>query len=144
MSTNFTFDTIAANQITESMLEQAATIFSNAYGVWSPAAEQHMGKFCKPGKSLQSHCLTSFALTYLIGKRVRMNAQHLREQSLAPGTNSVLVRGMVGYELAGYAFATRWTYEGRQICWVTQLCVKHEYRGKRLATQVCASTCLSQ
>jgi ribosomal protein S18 acetylase RimI-like enzyme len=67
-----------------------------------------------------------------------MSVDRLREQSLAPGTDSMLVRGMAGTQLAGYAFATRWVYEGRQICWATQLCVDPEYRGQKLATQVCA------
>lgn len=67
-----------------------------------------------------------------------MSVERLREQSLAPCTNSVLVRGMAGDELAGYALATRWIYEKRQICWVTQLCVVPKYRGKKLATQACA------
>ena len=44
---------------------------------------------------------------------------------------------MHGDELAGYAFATRWMYEVRGICWVTQLCVRVEYRRKGLATEVC-------
>ncbi|RMZ69554.1 amp-binding enzyme [Pyrenophora seminiperda CCB06] len=118
MSLNFTFSITPADQINETMLQQAATLFSTAYGVWSPEAEQKMGKYCKPGQ------------------RTKMSVDRLREQSLAPNTNSVLVRGMASEKLAGYAFATRWMYEGRQICWVTQLCVDHEYRGKKLATQL--------
>ncbi|KAH7561581.1 hypothetical protein BM1_02685 [Bipolaris maydis] len=118
MSNTFTFETIPAAQVTETMLDQAAALFSSAYGIWSPEAEKNMGKYCKPGK------------------RVKMSVERLREQSLAPGTNSVLVRSIDGDKLAGYAFATRWMYEGRQICWVTQLCVSHEYRGRKLATQI--------
>lgn len=65
-----------------------------------------------------------------------MSVDRLRQQSLAPGTDSVLVRGLAGSKLAGYAFATRWDYDGRQICWVTQLCVDPEFRGQKLATKV--------
>jgi GNAT superfamily N-acetyltransferase len=68
-----------------------------------------------------------------------MTLERLRAQSLAPGTTSVLIRGLTegSGELAGYAFATRWQYEGRTICWVTQLCVAPEYRREGLATKVC-------
>lgn len=36
--------------------------------------------------------------------------------------------------LAGNAFACRWEYSGRQVCWVTQLVVHSDYRERRLAT----------
>ena len=65
-----------------------------------------------------------------------MSANRVKEQCLAVGGENSLVRALNGNELAGYAFATRWEYEGRQICWITQLCVKPEYRGHRLATRV--------
>ncbi|KAF5845165.1 hypothetical protein GGP41_001354 [Bipolaris sorokiniana] len=48
---------------------------------------------------------------------------------------------MHGDELAGYAFATRWMYEVRGICWVTQLCVRVEYRRKGLATELLSRLC---
>ncbi|PVI04393.1 hypothetical protein DM02DRAFT_586383 [Periconia macrospinosa] len=111
-STNFTFEIISAAGVTDTMLKESATMFSSAYGVWGPLAAQKMGKFFK------------------------MSVDRLREQSLAPGSNSVLVRGLAGDKLAGYAFATRWDYEGRQICWVTQLCVGPEFRRQKLATQI--------
>ena len=66
-----------------------------------------------------------------------MSVQRLREQSLSPGTDSELILGLAEDKIAGYAFATRWQYEGRQMCWVTQLCVSPEHRGKKLATNVC-------
>lgn len=48
----------------------------------------------------------------------------------------MLVRALVGNELVGHAFATRWEYEGGRMCWVTQLCVGVEYRGRGMATRV--------
>ncbi|KAF1931018.1 uncharacterized protein M421DRAFT_99565 [Didymella exigua CBS 183.55] len=110
MSSSFTFETIPAAQVTGTMLEQAAALFSDAYGVWGPDAADKMGKFCKPVTSTH----------------VKMSVERLREQSLAPDTNSVLVRAMTGDKLAGYAF----------ICWVTQLCVSYEYRRQKLATRI--------
>jgi len=57
-----------------------------------------MGKYCKAGQ------------------RVKMSAERLREQTLPPGTQSGLIRDMVGSKLAAHACATHWDYEGRQIC----------------------------
>ena len=75
-------------------------------------------------------------LTKISGSRVKMSAARLQEQSLPKGTDSVLVRAVAKEKLVGYAFATRWSYEGRQMCWVTQLCVDPEFRGQKLATKV--------
>ena len=36
--------------------------------------------------------------------------------------------------LAGHALARRWTYDGKTVCWVTQLVVHHDYRERGLAT----------
>ncbi|KAF3000233.1 hypothetical protein E8E13_007519 [Curvularia kusanoi] len=105
MTTNFTLEYVAAPDTSNSMLEETVNLFSSAYGIWGPLASEKMGKFCKPGN------------------RIKMSVQRLREQSLASGTDSVLVRGLAGSTLAGYAFATRWDFQGRQICWVTQLCI---------------------
>ncbi|OAG06282.1 uncharacterized protein CC84DRAFT_1164585 [Paraphaeosphaeria sporulosa] len=104
--------------ISEEMLVQAATLFSSAYGIWGSLAQEKMSKFCKPGH------------------RVKMSAERLRQQSLAPGTRSVLVRAVSGDKLAGYAFATRWDYQGRQVCWITQLCIDPELRSQKLATKI--------
>jgi hypothetical protein len=65
-----------------------------------------------------------------------MTPARLEEQSLTEGTDSVLVRAIAKNKLAGYAFATRWNYQGRKMCWVTQLCVDPEFRGMKLATNV--------
>jgi hypothetical protein len=65
-----------------------------------------------------------------------MTPSGLRDQSLAKGTYSILVRATANGRFAGYAFATRWDYDGRQICWVTELCVDPDFRGTKLATKV--------
>lgn len=118
MPTTFTFERVAAPDVTPAMLAEAASLFSSAYGIWGPLAPEKMGKFFKPGK------------------RIKMSVERVREQVFPPGTDSILVRGLAGTELAGYAFATRWEYQGRRICWVTQLCVAPEYRGQKLATNI--------
>ena len=49
------YEKYAAGQVTEAMLQEAAMLFSNNYGVWG---EKATGKFAKPGKLLQP-CLRS-------------------------------------------------------------------------------------
>lgn len=136
MSTAFTLDTIPADQATDTILGQAATLFSSAYGVWSPEAEHKIGKYCKQGTLIYLQHLRSSTLIPYAGQHIRISVERLRRHYLAPGTNSVLVRGMVGDKLAGHASATRWMHKGRQICWITQLCVSPEYRRRGLATQI--------
>lgn len=36
--------------------------------------------------------------------------------------------------LAGNAFACRWKWDGKTVCWVTQLVVKKDYRDNGLAS----------
>jgi hypothetical protein len=45
-----------AGQVTDTMLQEAAVLFSENYGVWS---EQATGKFAKPGKLPQTHLRSS-------------------------------------------------------------------------------------
>jgi GNAT superfamily N-acetyltransferase len=118
MTTTFTFERIPAPSITPSLLAESASLFSSSYGIWGPLAPSKLGNHFKPGK------------------RIKMSPSRLREQVLPPGTDSILVRGLAGSSLAGYACATRWEHEGRRICWVTQLCVAPEYRGQKLATRI--------
>lgn len=62
MSVSFILDTIPGDKVTETVLEQAATLFSSAYGVWSPEAEQKMDKYCKAGKLIQSQYSSLFVI----------------------------------------------------------------------------------
>jgi hypothetical protein len=48
----------------------------------------------------------------------------------------MLVRATLGKELIGNVFATSWEFEGRMVCWITQLCVKEKWRRRGAATQV--------
>lgn len=96
-----------------------------------------MGRFAKPGIYSSSDLfLPPINAKQYSGSRVKMSVQRLREQSLAPGTDSELILGFADDKIAGYAFATRWQSGVGQICWVTQLCVSPEHRGKKLATQI--------
>lgn len=63
-----------------------------------------------------------------------MSADRLRAQCLPEGSRGTYVMATVEGVLAGNAFACRWEYEGRQVCWITQLVVHSDYRERRLAS----------
>ena len=44
------FEKFNGEQVTESMLQQAATLFNENYGVWGELAAQSTGKFAKAGE----------------------------------------------------------------------------------------------
>ncbi|KAH8743623.1 hypothetical protein F5883DRAFT_592349 [Diaporthe sp. PMI_573] len=99
-------------KVTAAMLEDAANLFSDNYGIWGDKG---------PGKP---------------GSRVKMSADRLRAQCLPEGSRSTYIMVTVEGVLAGNAFACRWEYEGRQVCWVTQLVVHSDYRERRLASSL--------
>jgi hypothetical protein len=72
-----------------------------------------------------------------IGRRIRMTSTFLKSKCLPDGADNIHVRAELNGGLAGHVFATRWNYGplGR-ICWITQLCVKLEFRRCGLATKV--------
>lgn len=43
------FQTYGPSDITDEMLQEAAQLFSNNYGVWSKEAAKHVGPFAKEG-----------------------------------------------------------------------------------------------
>lgn len=77
--------------------------------------------------------LCEFSLRCQAGKRVRLNAQRLRDQCLPEGTNNSYSRVRIDGNLAGNVFACRWSYGGKNICWITQLVVHEDYRMRGLA-----------
>lgn len=57
----FSLETIPAAHVSDTMLEQAAGLFSAAYGVWSAEAAERMGRrYCKQGM-----CIPLFLCSYL-------------------------------------------------------------------------------
>ena len=52
---------------------------------------------------------------------------------MAEPSTSSYVRVTVDGCLAGHAIACRWMYEGKTVCWVTQLVVHQDYRERGLA-----------
>ncbi|KAF3040979.1 hypothetical protein E8E12_009318 [Didymella heteroderae] len=109
------FDPYSTASVTEDVMREAAALFSEEYGIWGPRAEE-MGRWCEPGV------------------RIKMSRLKLRQQSLSPGTDSVLVCCRDNGGLVGHAFVTRWDDGATRVCWVTQLCVRKEYRLRGVAT----------
>lgn len=68
-----------------------------------------------------------------------MSAAHLRRQILPDHGDNFYVRAMLGNELVGNVFATRYDSDESstsKVCWITQLCVDPRYRRQGLATKV--------
>jgi GNAT superfamily N-acetyltransferase len=64
---------------------------------------------------------------------VRLSKDRLRSQYLPDNATCFYVRVTVDGQLAGNAFACRWTVSDKTVCWVTQLVVDRDYRERGLA-----------
>lgn len=109
-----TFEVYDTADMTSEMWEQSAKFFSLTYGIWSRSAPQ----------------------SPVPGKRVKMSAKKLKEQLIPSQGGSTYIRAMGGGRLIGNVFACRWDYQGRQVCWVTQLVVDYQFRKRGLATRM--------
>ncbi|KAI0426284.1 hypothetical protein F5Y09DRAFT_319360 [Xylaria sp. FL1042] len=96
------------DEVTDDMLLHAAELFSQNYGVWGEQSSRQ-------------------------GKRVTLNGRRLRAQYLPDNSKTSYVRVTVDGTLAGNAFACRWSWDGKTVCWVTQLVVGKDYRDRGLA-----------
>jgi hypothetical protein len=56
------FENVAAGDMSEAMIVEAANLFSNSYGVWGPNAEKNVGPFAKQGEHLP--LLVPHSVTY--------------------------------------------------------------------------------
>ncbi|EXA53663.1 hypothetical protein FOVG_01397 [Fusarium oxysporum f. sp. pisi HDV247] len=106
-----TFQHIPQEDITDEMLRDAARLFTNNYGTWGPGSATP-------------------------GRRVKLNAKRLREQYLPENGQCWYVKATFNGKLIGNLFTSRWTWEGKKVCWVTQLVVCEEHRGKGIATML--------
>ncbi|KAG9240413.1 hypothetical protein BJ878DRAFT_430347 [Calycina marina] len=109
------FEKYDGGQVTDSMLQEAAVLFSENYGVWGEHPAQMTGNFAKAGT------------------RVRLSKDRLRAQYLYDNNTCSYVRVTVDGHLAGNAFACRWAVNNKSVCWVTQLVVDRNYRERGLA-----------
>ncbi|KAI1075300.1 hypothetical protein F5B20DRAFT_395395 [Whalleya microplaca] len=97
------------SEVTNEMLVEAAKLFTDNYGIWGEQSPRS-------------------------GKRVTLNASRLRNDYLPDHASTSYVRVVVDGNLAGNAIACRWNYDGKTICWITQLVVGKDYRERGLAT----------
>ncbi|KAB8349620.1 hypothetical protein FH972_023640 [Carpinus fangiana] len=105
----------------QTVWEEAASLFSSHYGTWGPLAEHNYGSFAKTGR------------------RVRMSAAKLRDQCWPEkAQENVFVRALVGGAAVGHVFASRWSYRGRTVCWISQLVVHSDFRERRIASTLLA------
>ncbi|KAL9078007.1 MAG: hypothetical protein Q9157_003067 [Trypethelium eluteriae] len=109
------FEVLRDDQLIE-VLNEAATLFSEHYGIWGAEAEKNLGTFATAGR------------------RVQMTARRLRAECLPEAADNIYVRVKVNGKLAGHVCATRWMLDGRKACWITQLVVARKLWRRRLAT----------
>ncbi|KAF1956378.1 hypothetical protein CC80DRAFT_492613 [Byssothecium circinans] len=111
------FEKFDGGELTDDMLVEASRLFNENYGIWGKDAAKS-GAFAKPGS------------------RVRLSKDRLRAQCLPQGAACSYARVTIGDRLAGNVFACRWTYNGRTVCWVTQLVVHHDFRERGIAVSL--------
>lgn len=124
------FEIFDGFEVTDPMLEEAARLFNDNYGIWGkdPASS---GSTPKPGKS-QETILIMFS-DKGIGSRVKLSRDRLRAQCLPDNVTCSYVKVIIEDRLAGNAFACRWKYNGKIACWVTQLVVHSDFRRRGIA-----------
>ncbi|KAL9624269.1 MAG: hypothetical protein Q9160_001516 [Pyrenula sp. 1 TL-2023] len=118
------FERCESPNVTDHMLEEAARLFSEDYGVWGPLAEEKLGRFAKRGQSLSRR------------NRIRMSVNMLQRQCLPADTRNIYVCAKVEDRLIGNVFASHWKYDGQTFCWISQLVVDCTFRKQGLATKL--------
>lgn len=123
------FEKFDGRELTDDMLGEAAQLFNENYGTWG---EDPTNPTVKPGKSGRPVLIPFTDIS--IGSRVKLGKSRLRAQYLPDNATCSYVRVTVDDRLAGNAFACRWSYEDKIVCWVTQLVVHGDFRERGLAT----------
>lgn len=125
------FERFEWHELTDNMLEDAAKLFNENYGVWGedPTNPMHTPK---PG--MQGRPALNALADIMVGSRVKLSKTRLRAQYLPDGAPCSYVRVSVDDRLAGNAFACRWSYKDKTVCWITQLVVHSDFRERGLAT----------
>lgn len=111
------FEKFDGCELTDTMLEEAAQLFNGNYGVWGRDP-------------------TNSRSTPKPGTRVRLSKDRLRAQYLPHNASCSYVRVTIEDCLAGNAFACRWRYNDKVVCWVTQLVVHSDFRERGLAANL--------
>jgi hypothetical protein len=124
------FEKFDGRELTDDMLEEATQLFNENYGIWGEDPTNPRST-PKPGR-LGRTVLILFT-DIRIGTRVRLSKNRLRAQYLPDNATCSYVRVTVEDRLAGNAFACRWSYKDKIVCWVTQLVVHSNFRERGLA-----------
>ncbi|KAK7408898.1 hypothetical protein QQX98_008902 [Neonectria punicea] len=103
------YETFPRDDLTDEMIADAARLFTENYGVWGGDSR-------------------------LRGKRVTLTAKRLREEYLPEDGECRYTRVTSDGKLVGNAFTSRWNWNGKRVCWVTQLVVHRDHRGKGIAS----------
>ncbi|PPJ60591.1 hypothetical protein CBER1_11633 [Cercospora berteroae] len=111
------FETFNRNEITDSMLVEAVSLFNDNYGVWGT---HPIGSYPTPKQ----------------GSRVKLSKDRLRAQYLPENVDCSYVKVTIQGRLAGNVFACRWKFENKIVCWITQLVVHGDYRERGLAVSL--------
>lgn len=122
------FEVFDNNEITREKIEQVATLFSQEYGIWGP-------KGPRPGKRI---CMSALKLEDQIFPELSLDVDEQFERA----SEYRLVRSLMDGEIIGHATACYWKFVVEElgiaidICWVTQLVVKKDWRGRGIAKQM--------
>jgi hypothetical protein len=110
----YTYELLACEDVTESVLEECAVLFSGHYGVWGERG-------VKPGK------------------RVILSASRIKKMCLFDASKCCLATARCAEtgELIGHAFLCKVPFFGCGFVWVTQLVVKMQFRHRGIATKLC-------
>ena len=124
------FETFDRDDITDSMLREATSLFNGNYGIWGKDSTgyQQMPKQGELHKDYSNSCLTIRA-----GSRVKLGKDRLRAQCLPENVDCSYSKVTIEGCLAGNAFACRWKDNDKKVCWITQLVVHSDYRERGLA-----------
>ncbi|KAI2628520.1 hypothetical protein GGR54DRAFT_628424 [Hypoxylon sp. NC1633] len=109
------YEVFFREDITDDMLAHAAKLFTKNYGIWGD----------QPSCTNIRHSL--------VGKHAALNVPRLRDHCLPDNADILYARVTVDGTLAGNAFACRWPWNGKRICWITQLVVDQRFRDRGFA-----------
>lgn len=119
------YETFTGEDVTNDMLVKAAQLFSENYGSWGPNSR-------RPGQIKEA--FPSAYLIPLIGQRVVLTARRLKEQHMPSAAVTFYASVTIDGKLVGNAFACRWEFNGKSVCWITQLVVDRDYRERGVAS----------
>ena len=98
--------------VTDELLEECSSLFNANYGVWGEKG-------------------------YRPKQRVKMSIKLLKESCLFDNTCSIVIaRESISGTILGHAFVCQFPWKDGTACWITQLVVAVNARGKGLATQL--------